>query len=44
MAQRAEYDMKDVILLDNQFTVDFFWNQNLVQEIPPIHTYHDYAN
>jgi len=35
MAQRAEYNMKDVILLDNQSKVDYFCNQNFVQEITP---------
>jgi len=27
--------MKDVFLLDSQSTVDYFCNQNLVQEITP---------
>jgi len=35
MVQRAEDNKKDVILLDNQSTVYYFCNQNLVQEITP---------
>jgi len=35
MAQRAEDNMKDVILIVNQSTVDYFRNPNLVQEITP---------
>ena len=35
MTQRADDNMKDVILLDNQSKVDYFCNQNFVQEITP---------
>jgi len=35
MAQRAQYNMKDVILLDKKSTVDYFCNQNLVRGITP---------
>jgi len=35
MVQSAEDNMKNVILLDIQSTVDYFCNKNLIQEITP---------